>query len=45
MRVSGCRPYELGEREELERRQVKAEAQVDKQIDVAVEQTLNELTN
>ena len=45
MRVSGCRPYELGEREELERRQVRAEAQVDKQIDIAVEQTLNELTN
>jgi len=45
LRMSGCRPYELGEREELAKRQVNAELQEEKLIEVAVEQTLQEMVN
>lgn len=41
---TGCRPYELGEREHHEQVQKKEEAKLDAQIDVAVERTLTEIT-
>lgn len=44
LRVSGCRPYELGEKEDLSRRQAEMDRKLDAQVDVAVEQTLNEIT-
>lgn len=41
---TGCRPYEEGEREELQKRVAANERELDKVADAAVEQTLHELT-
>ncbi len=43
-RRTGTRPYESGEREEAQRRASANERALDRAIDVAVEQTVNELT-
>lgn len=45
LRISGCRPYEAGEREEAERRRAANERAVDALIDTSVEQTLRDMTN
>jgi hypothetical protein len=44
-RRTGTRPYELGEAQDLQRRQAAAERAIDKSVDVAVEKTLAELTS
>lgn len=41
---TGTRPYELGEKEDLARRQAKAEKELDLAVDEAVERTLHEIT-
>lgn len=41
---SGCRPYELGEREEMLKRQEANDRKVDEFVDRVVDQTLTELT-
>lgn len=43
LRVSGCRPYEAGEREEMVRRQEAHDRATERAIDAAVETTVNEL--
>lgn len=42
---SGCRPYEVGEMQDAQRRARDAEAEIDKQIDETVEKTIVELKN
>lgn len=44
-RVSGCRAYEAGEMEQMQKRQADNERQLDKAVDHAVEASLNELTS
>jgi len=41
---TGCRPYEEGERQEMEKRQVANDRRMDQAVDEAVERTLNEMT-
>ena len=45
LRLSGCRPYEAGEREAAEARKVMADQQLDRQIDGVVERTLDDMLN
>jgi hypothetical protein len=41
---TGTRPYELGERQEMEKRQADNDRRMDQAVDEAVERTLNEMT-
>jgi len=44
LRECNCRPYELGEREDMVKRQIANENQLDKVVDAVVDQTLAEIT-
>ena len=43
LKQSGCRPYEIGEMQEAQRRAKANDAKLDATVDEAVERTLNEL--
>ena len=42
---TGCRPYELGEKEDLGRRIAEADRILDSRVDALVDQTLTEITS
>jgi hypothetical protein len=43
MRATGCRPYELGEKEDVIRRAKDAEQEIDRAVDTAVDQTVAQI--
>jgi hypothetical protein len=45
LKRTGCRPYEEGERQEYERRQVAVDRELDRTVDEAVDRTLEEITH
>ncbi len=44
LKRTGCRPYEEGERQEFERRQVAADKELDTAVDEVVDRSMAELT-